>query len=507
MRKNSQSKLWWLLLACGLLCCVLLLSQRLSAEWHDRQACGAMSLADLTVLAEESGLPIETWRETLEEAGVCYFLEEQEAFVLPEQANPVPLLPLALVENHQRTGVNLPEGESLDFYQGPLVKTLLLYEDYVNRGEEGDAQEIENLLFRAVTDRGMRLLLLPPFRTEAGELILDPAVYTDCLSGLSQRLAARGIEFGEGFSCMDAPPLQPLRLLGAGVLPVLLGTWLLCLLPPFRGRQGQVAAAAMSLLAVLLLLRAELAQQLLLFASAVLFPCAAAYGLSRLPEREPPWLAKRPFVWAAVLLMAAVLAWSLLGGLTVAALLSSRSYLMGAKVFVGVKAALLLPLLFAGLVLLWRLRGPLGRLEAKNWLRLALAAALLCGVVSVYLIRSGDWQISGLETAVRNGMEYLFYARPRTKELFLAAPCVPLFLWACRREMPLVGLLCGVGACLECVSVVNTFCHGVAPIHVSLLRTLPSAGIGLGIGLLIAGLLDQGITRWQRTHPTIDQAS
>ena len=118
------------------------------------------------------------------------------------------------------------------------------------------------------------------------------------------------------------------------------------------------------------------------------------------------------------------------------------------------------------------------------------------GICGVFLLRSGDWsgRFSGLETTLRNGLETAFYARPRSKELFLAAPCVPLFLWACRRKVLFFQFFCGVGVCLECVSVVNTFCHGVAPVGVSLIRSLLGAGLGLCLGL-VAVAIAEGILR------------
>ena len=48
--------------------------------------------------------------------------------------------------------------------------------------------------------------------------------------------------------------------------------------------------------------------------------------------------------------------------------------------------------------------------------------------------------------------------------------------------------------CLECVSVVNTFCHGVAPVGVSLIRSLLGAGLGLCLGL-VAVAIAEGILR------------
>ena len=68
--------------------------------------------------------------------------------------------------------------------------------------------------------------------------------------------------------------------------------------------------------------------------------------------------------------------------------------------------------------------------------------------------------------------------------MLFAVPCIPVFLWACRRKYAPLQLLCGAGVCLECVSVINTFCHAVAPLLVSVMRTLLGVGLGLVPGVL-----------------------
>lgn len=486
-----------ILALCGVLCSGILLFSRVSAEGEDRQVCAALSLADLDRLAEESGLPEETWRTALEGAGVCQWIGAGEDFVLPEDAAPNSALPLALVENETRTSVNLPEGFDLDAWSGPMVKTLWLYDDYANRAQPGDAQEIENLLFRAATDRGMRLLILTPFTTAEGELILDPAVYVTCLDNLAQRLEARGLTFGTGFSCLETAPVQPLLLWGAGLIPILLGVWLVCRWRRLAGWEGPLLCLGALALAALCFLRPELTQKLLMLLSAVAFPCAAAWFLAGWSREGPPRLSQHHLVWDSVLAMGVVVGWSLLGGLHVAALMASRDYLMGVEIFSGVKLALLFPLVVCALFLLWALRREILALR-RRWPVLLLAVVLFGGICGVFLLRSGDWKaFSSLETALREGMESALYARPRSKELLLAAPCVALFLWACRRKVLFFQFFCGVGVCLEVVSVVNTFCHGVAPVQVSLIRSLLGAGLGLCLGLVAVAVAELLLRAWR----------
>ena len=69
----------------------------------------------------------------------------------------------------------------------------------------------------------------------------------------------------------------------------------------------------------------------------------------------------------------------------------------------------------------------------------------------------------------------------------------------CRRKFAPLQLLCGAGALLECVSVTNTFCHAVAPLLVSVMRTLLGVGIGLIAGVL-AVLVLEGLYRLRKSR-------
>ena len=513
---KPRSLLWWLLLVCGLVCSGVLLTQRVTAERRDHQVCAAMSVDDLALLVESSGQSVAQWREALSKVGVRYFMGtgEQAPFILPMESGQAPRedLPLALVENHTRTSVELPKGFDLETYRGPLVKTLYLYGDYADRVNGDNPQEVENLLFRAACDRGLRLLILTPFYTTEGKLVSDLSIYTHCLNDLADRLASRGLSFGEGFSCMESAPLHPVLLMGTGLVPVLLGGWLLCRLLKKEKWTLAVSVLAFLAFAVLTLLEAQLGQKVLMLFAAIVFPCVAAYGLL-LVTTKPPKFCQRwqawPFLGASMAILGSVVLWGLVGGLTVAALMSSRLYLMEYAIFSGVKVALLLPVLFALVLLVWGLRRELLRVKMSNWLVLLLLAAISCGLFGAFVARSGDWKgsVSSVESAVRNGLEYFFYARPRSKELFFAVPCIPLFVWACRKEVSWLQVLCGTGICLECVSVVNTFCHAIAPVQVSLIRTLLAAGLGFVLGLVLTAVVDGICGWWCRTHPGMDQAT
>ncbi len=480
---KDRSLIWWLLLLCAAVCSVLLLFGRVSAEESSRSVCAAMKHSDLALLAEESGLPVSEWQTRLEKAGVRYFAGNIYT--------DLPALPL--VENRARTSVILPADTDVNSYGGPMVKTLYMFYKYGVRVIDNDPQDIEDLMFRGVMDRGLRLIILTPFYDDSGELVADPSVYESCLNGLGERLERRGISYGEDFSCLSVAPVSLFLLLGAGMAPVLIGAWLLCRIINRRKWETPAALLAAAALAALTLWNASLAQKLMMFASAVLFPCAFALWIKRFAGYEPPRLNRLPAAASALAVLAGTTLWSILGGLSVASLMSTREYMAGDIIFTGVKLALLAPLGFAGVLLLIQLLSE--HLPRKRLLRTVLVCALLlCAAGAVMILRSGDVNSSapGMDKvmAVRNWFEYTFYIRPRSKEMFVGVPCVIVFVWACRRRLPALRLLGGMGACLEAVSVTNTFCHAVAPVTLSLIRTLLAVGVGCVLGLAAVGVLE-----------------
>lgn len=491
MKRTVRLALWAVALV-SLMSALTLLGCRWSAEWQDRAVQAVMSDEDVAVLAEASGISAAEWRQLLAPA---------EGYLTRPEADAA--LPLALVENRDRTGILPIEGFDPDSYAGPVVKAFYLYtKEYGRMAYLDDAWRIEDLLFRAATDRGLRLLILTPLCDAEGTLVTDPEVYRDCLEGLEARLEARGYTFGEGFSCMSfSTPLSAQVLTAlAGLLPLLLGCLLICrLLPRLNRRLPLLCLAAAVLYLAAWLAAPGLTARLLPLAAALVFGCWAGWWLARYAGRQ-----EAAPLWREVLtLPAAVTGWSLFAGLYLAALLSTPEQLLYCAIFTGVKASLLLPMGFGCLLLLWQLRGPLLRTGRRGWLGLAVAAVVLAAAAAVLAMRSGDISggISRLETAFRSWLEYHLYARPRTKEMLIAVPCIPVLVWACRRKAAPLQLLCGAGVCLEVVSVVNTFCHAVAPLIVSVLRTLLGVAMGLPLGLLavvVLELLWRGVARIRR---------
>ncbi len=234
-------------------------------------------------------------------------------------------------------------------------------------------------------------------------------------------------------------------------------------------------------------------------AAALIFPTWAVLGiqLCKPAARHPLLVGLLAFVRVSLL--------TVIGGVLVAACLTSDAYLMKIAQFRGVKLAQLLPLLVIGAVFAarsmhnyWEVNTELG--EARSELP-ALAAGLRqafgqvvrywhvaavvvgLGILAVLMIRSGNQPAvgaSGLEMQLRTLLDQLLVVRPRSKEIFFAHPImlVTLMLIAAGlRRGVWMGLATGA---IGQVSILNTFCHLHTPLLVSLIRV----GHGLWLGML-----------------------
>ena len=479
-----------LFLLVGVFSLLLTVEFRFYWESRDKDVLAVMSPEDIALLAHVSGTPESQWQA---------LFGDYNSFTWNPEDGSIPRKPVALIENEDRTGMYLPDNYSLeDETSYGAVKAFYLYhKQYGRMAYLDDAQRVEDLLFRAVTDRGMRLLILTPMTDAEGTYVTDIQVWQEMLDSLQKRLEDRGYTWGQRFSCLRNQKFHGESLIADGLLPMFAGLWLLCSFPPFKKWEKPLFWLGLAALSALCLLLPAFAQKLLMLAAAIVFPCCAGRSIALYTSREDD----RP-LWQSILLFTAALTgWSLLSGLAVAALMSTGQYMLGVTLFSGVKLSLLLPMAFGCLLLLWHLRKPLLQTGWKGWLGLAFAGAVLGAAALVLAARSGDIAggISQLETNFRNWLEYTLYVRPRTKEMLAAVPCIPVFLWACRRKFAPLQLLCGAGALLECVSVTNTFCHAVAPLLVSVMRTLLGVGIGLIPGVL-AVLVLEGLFRLKTTR-------
>lgn len=466
-----ENKLAAVLLLIGFVCSIVLCAGRINLEAQNGLVCIVMTEADAQRLGFTPGM-VRTFdgSETLD--GSVLLVEDEN------QYSHIPL-------------------EQTEYAPGNSARCFKLTEKYAARyaylGYLG-AEEIENILFRAVTDRNIRVLWLTPFvHSKTGEVITDSAVYSQVIENLSARISAHGLTLTSG-SFTLFPDYAPNELLLVGVGLGVLGALLLVLSSLFSSRK-LVAALFLLCCAVIAALMFVVSPRVgaVSLAAACVFPCLSVVCfVGRLSQTKDGPLGKKLSDFLSCLLPAFLI--SLFGGLFVAALQSSEDYLLAVYNFRGVKVSQLVPLGFALVLLCLRYYGSSGIkdiLSAKKGL-IVLLIAVLAALVAVFLLRTGDGVLSVgvLEQRFRNLLEETLIARPRTKEFLIAWPCLAL---ACllaahgtRRYVWPFALISTIGFS----SVVNTFCHSRAPVWLSSVRSALGLVIGLALGLVLICIAD-----------------
>lgn len=209
---------------------------------------------------------------------------------------------------------------------------------------------------------------------------------------------------------------------------------------------------------------------------------------------------------ALMILVAGVIAG--IGGFFVGGVLSDSKYILKLDVFRGVKLSFILPLFIFGLAFVLKLgvfcdeeKKPLPVREQFKKLMAtpitvkygAIFAVLALGVVLI-LLRSGNTLISTtsvVETAIRNFLERVLVARPRTKEL-IAFPVLMFLIYFANRfknkEFAFIVMAIGM---IGIMDIVNSFCHIRMPIFITGLSTIYSLIFGGIIGSICIVAVDK----------------
>ena len=191
-------------------------------------------------------------------------------------------------------------------------------------------------------------------------------------------------------------------------------------------------------------------------------------------------------VLASYVLVSAI---SLVGGLTVAGLLNGLPYLLEVKQALGVKAILMVPIVFAGWIAVNAVTTPKKVASTPiNWGPL-LAGLVLLAAVAFLVVRSGNdapSAVSESEIKFRAILDKVFYTRPRTKEILIGHPAflIGLFLWKRAKAQPQFNSWAAIALAIGMIGqsdIVDTLCHTHTPLDIGLARIV--------IGLIVGGII------------------
>lgn len=345
---------------------------------------------------------------------------------------------------------------------------------------------------RAPLERNIRLLYLRPLTNTPGGVDAIPT-NLDLVGRIAGRVQGLGFALGRPRPLPDLQPgLLPLVLVAAGALGLgAIALWEISAAAGIPLRPASLwllvaagvvltAAAALSGDGFLLLWRRLLALGAAVAGATLAVHVALARG------GGGPLRRGLAALWLASGISAAA-------GVLVAGLLSGWSFMLAVHVFVGVKAAHVLPPLLVGFLLafggeagaprstaqrIWRwLERPLRLQYAVVTVLVAVAAVLL-------LFRSGNFglPVFGPEVRLRQALEDLLVARPRTKEFLIGHPALMLAAGAAAvRLRAWVVPLAMVGVVGQ-AGLINSFSHIHTPLVVVVLRTLYALLIGSVVG-------------------------
>lgn len=394
------------------------------------------------------------------------------------------------------------------------------------------SEEIENTLYRAITERNIRSIYMRPFLENDRVYLTDRSEYERMFASLEERIAAHGLSYGDaGVMGLNVPPLSLKLISGMGLVAA--AVWLLSQLVRLSLPVGASLAGLGTLgVAGALFVAPNLATTLLGLTSSLIFPALSVYvllnQLKKITDNKTDYSLSEIFKTAVVLLSVTFII-SLAGGYYIGGFLSSSAYLLEMEYFRGVKLSLGAPV--AAAAIFYILKFGYGRKSEdevaveksgtvywKDLLRLldasikmkhvaVLGAAAV--VAYVYIARSGhetDLQPSTLEMIFRNTLEQMLLARPRTKEFLMAFPAVMMVAAMAAKKRKSLILPLVLIASLGYSSVVNTFSHLRSPLYLSTVRELYALGFGVVIGtaaVIVLLILDKWLVeglyaKWQR---------
>ena len=207
-------------------------------------------------------------------------------------------------------------------------------------------------------------------------------------------------------------------------------------------------------------------------------------------------------VWtsAFALLVTGVL--SLTGAAYLSGALSDVSYFLEFEIYRGIKLTFVLPIVLVAVAFLQRFnvvdevrKNVPAVTQIKELLDKAvtvkafLALMIVLGGFVVLIARSGHTSgmpVSGVEMKIRALLEQLFYARPRSKEIFFGHPAFMLAFAAFLKRFPkMICFVLVLAATIGQGSMVETFAHMRTPILMSFMRGLDGLIPGAIIGAVL----------------------
>ncbi|WP_026476651.1 DUF5693 family protein [Alkaliphilus transvaalensis] len=378
------------------------------------------------------------------------------------------------------------------------------------------SEEIENTLYRAVTERNMRLIYFRPFKIDRTEYVTDLVEYENMFQRFEARLSQHGMAIG------DSSAMAPFKvrlafqiIMGWGIVAA--GILLINTLFKLKQKYNILLMAVGALFVIgILMIRRDLAANLLAITAAIVF---ASLSMIYFIKQTHKYLQEKnegiPFTRKVIrsakdLLIASLI--SSIGAVYVASILADIEYFIAMNVYRGVKISQLVPFVVFAIAYLayfgYRRKdgdykvgirfGDIKRLLMED---VKVIYVFLAGIVLVvgyiYIARTGHatgLQASAIEMRIRNFLGDVLMARPRTKEFLIAFPALMMGVYLAHQYKYKIFIFAtGLAAVMGQTSIINTFSHFRTPIYLSAIRTVYSLGLGILVAIIFIALLEVGV--------------
>lgn len=387
----------------------------------------------------------------------------------------------------------------------PYIQERFKYYNY-----EG-AEEIENTLYRAVTERNIRVIYFKPFKEEEFKYVTDYEEYEKMFNSFEERIKRHGMSLKNAstMSPMNTGPLR-LSLIGFGIAAA--GILLLKMFFKVKSLiiNVMISVGLIGVLGMNYFLP-SLADKITSLSASIVFPTLSigfliCYCRDRLVNQEKKY-SLYEILKACVIVLFICTGISLVGGFYTGASLSRIKYLLEMDIFRGVKISQIMPIVLFGILYILKFgydrdkenisqitvgkRDFYSLLHQNIQVKHIIVLSVLAIVGYIYIARTGHEtaiQPSDLEMIVRNFFENVLLARPRTKELF-AFPALMVTVYLAFKGYKKLIFPAALAAVIGQSSIANTFSHLRTPIYLSFIRTLFSLGFGAIIGLALIVLL------------------
>ncbi len=414
-------------------------------------------------------------------------------------------MPVLIEANNQRE--NLEQGGMNSLVENLNYNTVRgftlwdwLRQRYKVYGYEG-AEEIENSIYRAVTERNIRFVMFKPFYEGTYKYLINEVEYEKTFDNLVKRLEPHKMMLGKASSIKEFS-IGNFRL---GILCVgvtLASVFLFNNVLKIHNNFGTLLYILSFGAFFAPYVSKGLSEKLFALLAAIAFSGLAIYYFMtmikkiRLSKKELT-IVKMITYSLTVLVITCLI--SMAGSAFIVAILSNVRYMIELDIFRGVKIAQLLPFVIYAIILVLQfindnvesnsfkaLLEPISKLlNANIKIYYVILAGLIAVVGYIYIARTGhetNVQPSDLEIIIRNILENILIARPRTKEFLIAFPAVFLAVFAANKKLPFTTEIFMLLAVIGTTSIINTFCHIRTPLYLSIFRTLISISFGIIVG-------------------------